>query len=126
MHKGDLERGMLKRRRTLDITRSIWYQVGAKVNKVKCHFIQSAWDHIADHDDLHRFESDAERLEFIDSLLSDNKYLVPVAERVDGGERDPNPTQRVSKAANEWRASTVLPGGSYPWDYFHQILSLGD
>jgi hypothetical protein len=126
MHKGDLERGMLKRRPTLDITRSIRYQVRAQVDKVKSHFIQSARDHIAELYDLHRFESDAERLQFIDSLLADNKYLFPVAERVEGGVRGPNPTQRVSKAANEWPASTLLPGGSNPGVYLHQILSSGE
>ena len=56
---------------------------------------------VADVYDLHCFESDAEHLEFIDSLLADNKYLFPVAERVEGGVRGPNPTQRVLKAANE-------------------------
>jgi len=126
MHKGDLERGMLKRRPTLDITRSIRYQVRAQVDKVKSHFIQSARDHIAEFEDLHRFESDAERLQFIDSLLADNKYLFPVAERVEDGVRGPNPTQRVSKAANEWPASTLLPGGSNPGVYLHQILSSGE
>jgi hypothetical protein len=117
---------MLKRRPTLDITRSIRYQVRAQVDKVKSHFIQSARDHIAELYDLHRFESDAERLQFIDSLLADNKYLFPVAERVEGGVRGPNPTQRVSKAANEWPASTLLPGGSNPGVYLHQILSSGE
>jgi hypothetical protein len=71
--------------------------------------IQSARDNIAQLYDLHRFESAAERLEFIDSLLADNKYLCPVAEHVEGGVRGPNPTQRESKAANEWPASTLLP-----------------
>jgi hypothetical protein len=42
---------------------------------------------------LQRFQSAAEHLEFIDSLLADNKYLVPVAERVEGGVCGPNPTQ---------------------------------
>jgi len=50
-------------------------------------------------------------LEFIDSLLADNKYLFPVAEGVEGGVCDPNPTQRESKADNELLASTLLPGG---------------
>jgi hypothetical protein len=117
---------MLKRWPTLDITRSIWYQVRAQVDKVKSHFIPSARDHIAELYDLHRFESDAERLEFIDSLLADNKYLFPVAERVEGGVGGPNPMQRVLKAANEWPASTLLPGGSNPGVYLHQILSLGE
>jgi hypothetical protein len=62
-------------------------------------------------------------LEFTDSLLADNKYLVPVAERVEGGVPSPHPTERVSKAANEWPPSTVLPGGSNPAVYLHQILS---
>jgi len=126
MHKGDLERGMLNQRPTLDITRSNRYQVCAQVDKVKSHFIQSARDNIAELYDLHRFESNAERLEFIDSLLADNKYLFPLAERVEGGVRGPNPTQRVSKAANEWPASTLLPGGSIPAVYLHQILSSGE
>jgi len=68
---------MLKQRPALDITRSNWYQVRAQVNKVKSHFIQSARDNIAELYDLRRFESATERLEFIDSLLADNKYLVP-------------------------------------------------
>jgi hypothetical protein len=85
----------------LDITRSIRYQVRAQVDKVKSHFIQSARDHIAELYDLHHFESDAERLEFIDSLLTDNKYLFPLAECVDGGVRGTNPIQSVLKATNE-------------------------
>jgi len=124
---------MLKRRPTLDITRLIRYQVRAQVDKVQSqvdkvqsHFIQSARDHIAELYDLHHFESDAERLEFIDSLLADIKYLFPVAERVEGGVHGPNPTQRVSKAANEWPASTLLPAGSNPRVYLNQILSSGE
>jgi len=126
MHNGDLDRGMLKRRPRTDITCSIRYQVRAQVDKVISHFIQSAIDHIAELYDLHRFESDAERLEFIDSLLADTKYLISVAERVEGGVRGPNPTQRVLKAANEWPASTVLPAGCNPGVYLHQILSSGE
>jgi len=76
--------------------------------------------------DLHHFESDAERLEFIGSLLADNKYLFPVAEHVQGGVHSPNPMQRVSKAANKWPASTVIPGRSNPAVYLHQILSSGE
>jgi len=110
----------------LDITRSNQYQVRAQVDKVKSHFIQSARDNIAELYDLHRFESAAERFEFIESLLADNKYLFPVAERVEGGEHGPNPTQRESKAANEWPASTLLPGGSNPGVYLHHILSSGE
>jgi hypothetical protein len=117
---------MLKRWPTLDITCSIRYQVRAQVDKVISHFIQSARDHIAELYHLHRFESDAERLKFIVSLLADNKYLFPVAERVEGGVRGPNHTQRVSKAANEWLASTLLPGRSNPGVYLHQILSSGE
>jgi hypothetical protein len=117
---------MLKRQPTLDITRSIRYQVQAPVDKVKSHFIQSARVHIADHYDLHRFESDGERLQFIHSLLADNMYRFPVAEVVEGCVRGPNPMQRVSKAANEWPASTLLPDRSNPWDYLHQVLSSGE
>jgi hypothetical protein len=117
---------MLKQRPTLDITRSNWYQVRAQVDKVKSHFIQSARENIAELYDLHGIESAAERLEFIDSLLADNKYLFPIAERVEGGVRGPNATQRESKAANEWLASTLLPGGSNPAVYIGQILSSGE
>jgi len=117
---------MLKQQPMLDITRSNWYQVRAQVDKVKSHFIQLARDKIAEIYDLHSVESTAECLEFIDSLLADNKYLFPIAERVEGGVRGPNPTQRESKAANEWLASTLLPGGSNPADYLHQMLSSGE
>jgi hypothetical protein len=80
LHKGDLERAMLNRLPTFDITRSNRYQVRTQVDKVKSHLIQSARDNIAELYDLHRFESAAERLEFIDSLLADNvKYLFPIA-----------------------------------------------
>jgi hypothetical protein len=124
-HKGDLERGMLNQRPTLDITCSNRYQVRAQVDNVKSDIIQSTRDNIAELSDLHRFESAAERLEFIDSLLANNQYLFPIAERVEGGVRGPNPTQSGSKAANEWPAFTLLPGGSNPAGYLHQILSSG-
>ena len=99
-HKGDLERGMLKQRLTLDITCSNWYQVWAQVDTVKSHFMQSARHNIAELCDLHHIESTAEHLEFIDCLLGDNKYLFAIAEGVEGGVCGPNPTQRESKAAN--------------------------
>jgi hypothetical protein len=76
--------------------------------------------------DLHHFESDTEYLEFIDSLLPDSKYLFPMVEHVEGGVRGPNPMQSVSKAANRWPAFTLLPGGSNPRVYLHQILSSGE
>jgi hypothetical protein len=63
---------MLKQRPTLDSTLSNRYQVSVQVDEVKSHFIQSARDNTAALYDLHRFESDAEQLEFIDSLLVDN------------------------------------------------------
>jgi hypothetical protein len=110
----------------LDITHSNWYQVRAQVDKAKSHFIQSARDNIAELYDLHRFESTAEHLQFIDSLLVDNKYLFPIPECVEGGVHGSNPTQRESKAVNEWLASTSLPGGSNPTVYLHQILSSGE
>jgi len=116
---------MLKQRPTLDITHSNRYQVQAQVDKVKSHFIQSARNHIAELYDLHRFESATEHLKFIDSRLADNKYLFPVAERVEGGVHGANPMQRVSKDANEWPASTLLPGISNLAVYLHQILSSG-
>jgi hypothetical protein len=117
---------MLKQRPTLDIIRSNWYLVRAQVDKVKSHFIQSARDNITGLYDIHCFESTAERLEFIESLLVDNKYLLPIAERVEGGVRGPNPTQRESKAANEWLASTLLPGRSNPAVYLHENSSSGE
>jgi hypothetical protein len=40
-------------------------------------------------------------MEFIDSLLAENKYRFPIAESVEGGVHGPNPTQRESKVANE-------------------------
>jgi hypothetical protein len=126
MHKGDRERSMLKLWPTLDSTCSIWYQVRAEVDKVTSHFIHSARNHTAEYYDLHRFESDTVHLEFIDSLLADNKYLFPVAECVEGSVRGPNQTQKVSKAANEWPASTVLPEGSDPGVYLYPILSSGE
>jgi len=126
MHNGDLERGMLKQRPTLDITSSNRYQARAQVYQGKSHVIQSARDNIAELYDLHRFESTAELLEFVDSLLADNKYFFPIAERVEGFVRGANPTQRESKATNGWLASTVLPGGSIDAVYLHQILSSGE
>jgi hypothetical protein len=93
---------------------------------IKSQVIISTRDNIAELLDLHRFESATERLDFIDSLLADNKYHFPIAERVEGGVRGPNPTQRESKASKEWLASSLLPGGSNPAVYLHQILSSGE
>jgi hypothetical protein len=56
--------------------------------------------------DLHNFESTPDHFEFIDSHLSDNTCLGPVAEGVEGGVRGPNPMQTKFKADNEWLAST--------------------
>jgi len=92
---------MLKQQPTLDITLSNWYQVWAQVDKVKSHFIQSARENIAEIYNLHRIESTAERLGFIDSLLAENKYHFPIAESVEGGVRGPNQTQRESNAVND-------------------------
>ena len=83
-------------------------------------------DNIAELYDLHRFESAAECLEFIASLLADNKNLFLVAEHMEGGVRSPNPMQRESKADNKWLVSTLLPGGCNPTVYLHQILSSGE
>ena len=124
-HKGDLEWGILKQWPTLDITHSNWYQVQAQVDKVKSHFIQLARDNVAELYDLHRFESDAEHLECINSLLAENKYLFPVAERVECSIRGPNPMQTESKPANEWLAPTLLPGRNNPAVFLHHALSLG-
>ena len=76
--------------------------------------------------DLHRFETDAERLEFLDSLLADNKYFCHRAEHVQGGVCGLNPMQRVSKAAKEWPVSTIHPGGNNCGVYLPQILSSGE
>jgi len=72
MHNGDLERGMLKQRPTLDMTLSNWYLVWAPVDKVKSHFIESERDHIMELYDLNSFESAAECLQFFESLLVRN------------------------------------------------------
>jgi len=121
-HKGDLETGMVKQWPTLDITSPNQYQVHTQVEKVKFHSIQLARDNMTELYDLHCFKSNTERLKFIDFLLADNKYLLPVAEHVEGVVRGPNPTQSVSKAANKWPVSTLLPGGYNAAVYLHQIL----
>jgi hypothetical protein len=87
---------MLKQWPTLDITCSNQYQVRVQVDKVKSHFIQLARDNIAELYDLRRFDSAAERLEFIDSYLAENNYLFPVAEHVECGVCGPYPIQRES------------------------------
>jgi hypothetical protein len=125
-HNGDLERGMLNQRPTLEITRSDWHQVRAQVDTVKSHFIQSARDNMAEIYDLHWFQSAVERLEFCQSLLADNKYRFPITEHVERGVCGPNPTQSESKAANKWLASTFLPAGSNPTVYLQQIFSSGE
>jgi len=117
---------MLKQRPTLDITSSNRYQVCAQVDKVTSYFVQSAKDNIAELYDLHRIECAAERLEFIDSLLADNRYLFPEAEGVEGGVHGLYRTQRESKSANEWPLSTLRPGGSNPAVSADQILSSGE
>ena len=109
----------------LDITHSNRYQVHAQVDTVKSHFMQLARDNIVEQYDLHRVESDTDHLEFIDSLLADNKNLFRVAERVEGGVDGPNPTRRESKADNERLVSTSRPGGSNPAVYLYQISSSG-
>jgi hypothetical protein len=70
---------MLKQQAMLDITHSNRYHVRAQLDNVISHFIQSARDTIAERYDLNWFESAAERLEVIDSVLADNKYLFPLA-----------------------------------------------
>jgi hypothetical protein len=110
----------------LDITPSNHYQVHAQVDMVKSHFLLSARNHLAELCYLHHFESAAERLAFLDSLLAENKYVFPIAECVEGGVRAPYPTQGESKAANEWLAPTLHPGGSNRAVYLQQILSPGE
>jgi len=125
MHKEALERGLLKQLPTLDIARSNRYQVGAQVDQVKSHFIQSGRDNIAGLYDTHRIESATEHLEFIHYLLADSYNLSPVAECVEGGVRGPNRMPRESEASNEWLASTLLPGGSNPAVYLHENFIIG-
>jgi hypothetical protein len=126
MHKGYLERGMLNQRTTVDNTRLNRYQVLAEVDEVISNFVQSARDNIGELYDLHCFESAAECLEFIDSLLANNMYLYPIAERVEDCVRGPNPTQRESRADNEWLASALVSGGNNPAVNLHHILSSGE
>jgi len=85
---------MLKQWPTLDNTHSNRRQVRAQVDKVQSYFIQSPREIIAELYILRRFESASEYLEFIDSLLADNKWLLPVAEPVEGVVHDPNTMQR--------------------------------
>jgi len=110
----------------LDDTCSKRYKVRVQVDKVKSYVIQSAKENIAEHYDLHCFESDAEHLEFIDSFLADNMYHLPVAEHVEGGVCGPDPMQKLSKAAKKWPVLTVLPGGHNPGVNLHQISSSGE
>ena len=109
-----------------EITCSNRYLVPAQVDMVKSHFIQSTRNNIAELYDLHCFESDAERLEFIDSLLADNQCHFCLAERVEGGVLGPNPMQRESKADNKWPASTLLPRRSNPTIHLYHILASGE
>jgi hypothetical protein len=110
---------------TMDISYSNRYHVLAQVDKVRSHFIPSARDNIAEPYDVHHFESATERVEFIDSLLVNNKYLLPIAEHVEDGVSGPYPKQRESKAANKRAASTLLPSGMNPLVYRHHISSSG-
>jgi hypothetical protein len=64
-------------------------------------------------------------LEFIDSILADNKGLVPVAKRTEGGVGSPNPMKSVLKAANKLPVSTLLLSRSNPVVCVNQILSSG-
>ena len=61
-HTGDRERGMINQRPTVDMPGLNRYQVRAQVDNVQFHFIQSVGDNIAEHYNLHRFESATERL----------------------------------------------------------------
>jgi len=93
-HKGDFERNLLKQQPALDIIHSNQYQVRVQVNTFESKCIQSARDNTAELCDFHHFHSDAECLEFIESLLADNKHLFPVAKLVEGGVHCRNPRQR--------------------------------
>jgi hypothetical protein len=126
MHKGHLERGMLKQWPTFDNISLNRYQVSAQVDHVELYFIQAGRHNIAELYDLHSFESFVKFLQFTDCLQGDYKYLLPVAESVQGGVRGPNPTQRDLNAVNVWTASAGLPGGRNPTVYLNQILSSGE
>jgi hypothetical protein len=117
---------MLNQRPTFNITHSNWFQLLVQVDNAKSHSIQLARDNIAEIENLHNFVSAGERLQFIDSLLADNKNPFPIAQLVKGGVQSPNPTQRESNAANESLASTLLPGGSKPTVYLDETLSSGE
>jgi hypothetical protein len=67
---------MLKQRPILDITCSNDYWVRVQVDKVMSYFFLLAREMIADHHDLHRFESNAEHSEFIYSASVDNRYII--------------------------------------------------
>jgi hypothetical protein len=112
---------MLNQRSTLAIVRSHRCQVRAQVEKVKSHFIQTSRDNIAKLDNIHRFEYSAERLEFIDFRMVDNKNMFPVEKPVEGGALGPHPTQRESKPDNEWQASSLLLARGNPTDDLLQL-----
>jgi hypothetical protein len=95
---------MLKQWPKLDNPCSTRYHVQAHVHTVIFYFIQSARDNTAKHYELHHFESAAESLQSIDYHLANNRYLFPIAERVEGGACGPNPMQREWQAGNQWLA----------------------
>jgi len=68
---------------------------------MKSDFNEYARHTMAELYDLHRFESNAECFEFIDSLLADIMHLFWLAKCVEGGVHGSNPIQRESNAANE-------------------------
>jgi hypothetical protein len=105
---------MLNQRSTLAIVRSHRCQVGAQVNKVKSHVIQTSRDNITELDHIQPFEYAADSLEFIDFRMADNKSMFPVEEPVEGGALGPHPTQRESKPDNEWQASSLHLAGGNP------------
>jgi len=93
---------------------------------VKSTLLQSATDNTAEHYNLHRCESAAQHLEFIDSILPNNKELCPAAQCRKSAVCGPKPKHRQSKAANECRASMYIPGAGNPAAYVHHILSSGE
>jgi len=124
IHKGDLERGMLKRWTMLEITHSNCYHVRTLVDEVNFHFIQITRDNIAECTDVHSFESEAQHLEMIDSLLSDNKNCFRSAERIEDGACSSNTAQIESNAANKCQASSWIASGSNYWAPLREIFSL--
>jgi len=82
-HKEDLVRGMLIQWPPVYIRCTNWYPIRAQVNMFKSQSFPSAQGKIAEYNDVHCSESDADHLEFMHSRQVDNQYISPAAENVD-------------------------------------------